>query len=883
MKLATLLRHAPCTGLCLLLAACGNGGSAIESLVPEVLGSLPAADTNRGTARLDDLDRDGVPAGIELMLGTDPDEIDSDHDGLSDHYELWGYAGVPVGIVGDMSAIPDANGNGVIALLDIGDMAGQVLRNASATIGEERVRVSFPEAGTFLPNDIDGDGIPNDFELSGFYVEFDDQQEPWFVKWTEGDYQKDYFKTDPTKWSTDGDPFSDWEESTKFNIDQRVKSPGDHPNIPAYPDLHLLLDKYTITLNQDVVIESSTGNTSQSSWTNQTAAAWSKETITENLKDFGGYGNGSIGIPGVSTGEGGGSVGFQMRWSYKKTSNTLNQTTVTNDTSGLTAQEWSSARAVSGNSLEAAFVNLNLHMVNTGTLPADNVSAVCNLRLGNFIIESFLAGNGENGELQGKMGTVIPLQVSTTGRSTPELPTGAPLVLTMNQLRSIQSGALSIEVVAFEADTVVWEIDPNTGRRTFLTTGDWSAYHNAIQNTSARLMLDFGDDPTYSPQLFNSPQLLNGIPVKRIDDIRVACFPLDGSYLGSPPAVDLVDAFMWAFETRDSEIGPVVTIRDPVSNWKHTSPIAAWEFGFDQQTVDMILADPQRFSNLFTIPIEPGNPVERVYTCTAPPPGELASPQIYWALCDPQTRKLRAYSRDVRGIREMRFKPDPKANYDGELMRVGYDPNDPEMAFFYTYDLPEQYVWTGFEQVVAINTDEKRSELPVRILGEELGSLERQDSFGVLWDELAPYSQSFGFDNEIVVNSPYDLRFTQTRGPSNSLVLSIEPLGNGLVHDALYVVDPDDGNGGPLLDGSGNVVYLIDYNYLRKQNYVGTPVGETVFAGISEIPPVSRTYAFKSANGTLGVFKPVLIATPIGGGLYKYSVQKIDWRSYEGI
>lgn len=811
-----------------------------------------------------DSDRDGIPDDVEIILGTDPDNIDSDMDGLTDHYELWGVDGLAVGIVGDTSHLPDPNGNGIIAALDPGDMGDRVLKNASSFLSQERVPVTLPEEGVFLPNDMDNDGIPNDFELHGFYFIYDENLEPYFVKWDGMVTDVRYFKTDPTKWSTDGDPYSDWEEATKINLDQRVKFPGDHPCIPAYPRMHLILDKYTITLNENVVIESAEGKAAESSWTNTTNSVNTTETVNQGQWAGGVFVDLKVGIQ-ANDPFFGVEGGVHVNGGYHNESTTVNETTVDNSTSGLTSEEWSTAKAVSGNTLEAAFINLNFHMVNTGTLPADNLVAVCNLRLGTEIIASFLAGNDENGELKGRSGNLITLQVSTTGRPTVDDPTGKPLALSLNQLRSLQCGApLTVEVESFEGDTVVWEIDPDTGRRAFLTYGEWSPYESAIKNTSARLLMDFGDDPTYAAQLFN------GLPIMRVEEVRVACFPTDGTYQGSPPRINLYDAFHWAFEVKPSSFGPVVTIRDPISNWKHTSLIANWNFGFDQETIQDILANPQDYENLFVIPIEPGNPVDRYYICKAPPQGELRQPQIYWALCDPEARTIRSYSRDVRGIKEMRFKPDPTADYDGEAMSVGYDPDDPDMQFFYTYELPAQYRWTGFEQVVAVNSDERRTTMNIQILGNQLGHLVDSGTFGVTGGGV----QGFSFNQGGIVTPPYDFTFSQ-EWIGEDLQITLTPMNGGTLHDAMIVIDPPP-------DPQGNPQYLLDYNYLRKQAYGSEVLQELIPAGPTNIAPLSRTYCVLSQTGVLAVFHPILFC-PDSTAPYRYEVGTIEWRTYEGI
>jgi hypothetical protein len=860
------LRRAGGLVVALWLVSCGGqaGSPAPLAQGPGGTQTGPArltAPPAHQTAAADD-DRDGVLDEVELALGTNPHDIDSDHDGLSDHWELWGVQGLAVGAVGSFASLPDANSNGIIAALDREDAGNVVLKHASAVLDQQRVPAVPAAPGVFDPADMDNDGIPNDFELAGFYVDYDSDIQPWLVKWDGKDLTKKYFKTDPTKWSTDGDPFNDFEESTKINLDQRVKIPGDHPCIPAYPDLHMILSKYTITLNQDVTIENSNGKSTESSWTNGVDTTWTEHVENNNDMGYGGYFEGKIGTDEEE------AFGYQMKWNVSHSTETETASVVKTDHSGLTASDWETAQVTSGNSLQAAFLNLNFDMVNTGTLSASNIVAVANIKLGNFIIANTLIGNGENGELPGRSAQVINLQASTTGRATPDHPTGENLTLTMNQLRSLQTGApLSVEVVSFKADTLVWQLDPGTGRRLFLSMGDWSPYQNAIQNTSARLVLDFNDDPTYDPQLFQ------GLPIKRMDDLRVACFPIDGTYHGSPPQINLLDAFVWAFETEPSDLGPVVTVRDGISGWKHTAPIVGWNFSFDTQTADEILANPEKYTNLFFLPIEPGNPHERVYTCKAPPTGDLVNPQIYWALCEPATRKIRAYSRDVRGISEMRFKPDPNADYDGELMGVGFDPSDPEMQFFYTYELPVGYKWTGNERVVAINLDSKRTELPVKIAGASLGTQLGSGIFGVTWPGPGDYVANLNFNSNLSVNPPADLEFREKRlGTALQLVVTPKM---GLVHDALYVVDGTDALGNPL--------YVIDYNYLRKQDYGTAPFTENIPSTLTATPvPQAHAYGVLSSNGHVAVLQPQL-KTSSTAAPYQWEVEKIIWRTYDGI
>lgn len=872
--------------LTLQLVSCGGSGlSDVGSMLADtIVQTVEQSQPLRSTAQID-TDRDGIPDSIELELGTNPYSNDTDLDGLSDHYELWGLDGYAVGEIGSMMGLPDPNGNGIISALDPGDMGNAVLKNHSAILGVERIPVTAPD-GSFLPNDVDGDGIPNDYELHGFYFKVAEDGLPYFYKWDGLDIEVKYFKTDPTQWSSDGDPFSDWEEATKINLDQRVKSPGDHPCIPAYPRLEAVLTSYTIELIEDTVVQTAEGGRAEQSWTNALESVNNGNITTETrgregeLKIGGTFKRETdTGIYRTDPFGFGGSIDIELN-GYELLgggSTTINSSVTINDTSGLSAEEWSTATSTATNTASAARLILNMKVINTGTLPATNAKVLFNLMIGSLTINSFVLNLEEFGELQPMMANPIDLRVAFDGRPAEFAPEGDPLELSIYQLRSIQMGApLAIAPQGFVAETLVWELDPATGRRKFLAMGPWGPYESAIQNVSAHLILDFRRDPQFAVGT------INGLPPRTTSDTRVFCYRTDSSYFGSPPDIRLGDAFIWAFNAVDSDLGPIVTIKDPISGSKHTSPLALWDFGLDKLTIEKILANPESFGNVFNLPLEPGNPGERVYTCSAPPPEALRNPKIYWATCEPKSRKIRAFSRDVRGLKEMRFKPDPDADYDGELMELGYDVADGHQQFFYTYTVPTQYKWTGREQVVAINNAEKRTVLEVQIEGSQLGFLVAEGTYGIVWDETGTFSQGFSFDSDVITDSPYDITFSQSFDPADTLSITITPQGNGGVHDALYVLDPVDSSGNPLYDDDNNQIYTLDYNYLRKQAYGTFPTDEPINKGIASVPPLNRTYAVRTQEGRLVVFRLELEAVQVGPD-YKYKVRAIKWRAYEGI
>jgi hypothetical protein len=715
-----------------VLTGCGDGGA-------QVAGALLD-----GRSAAHDTDSDGITDGREQALGTDPLKIDSDGDGLSDQYELWGVTGIPLGADGPTSGLPDANANGVHAALDRAEVGPQLLsaRGVSA-LDDTRVRVSAPGDDP-LENDLDGDYIPSDFELSGFYYEIDPiSGEDWFVKW-DGEPNRNYYKTDPTKWSTDADPWSDWEEATKRNLDQRLKHPGDHPCIPAYPEIQAVLVSYSV--EDASKIESTSGKTTQSGWTNSVESKDKTETdwnlnVTGSLE----YEHKTeVNVLGGIDHNNTLTFGVKVSGHYGSAHST--ESTTSNDTSGLSRQEWESA--IAGDTINTAKLILNLKLLNIGTLPANNAKVLFNLKLGDFIIDSFLvpltAENGY-GELEALGQNTVDYVVSNNGKGTVYV---APkdLFLSLPQLRTLHMGApLTVELVSFEAQTLVGEFDSTTGRRVNLNIGPWSAYQSALENSTARLLLDLGDD------LDLPPTLPGEIPARRTQEARVFAYDNTGSYIGSPPVVTLRDALRWAFDSRETTFGPTVTITDPVNRQKRTEFLADYVFGLDAGSLKLVKDNPQYREDLFSLPLYPSNPAERVYVAQAPPlvvPGESideSRPRVYSAAMFPyeQERRsimrpipppaptdpaykdydpdnpplqfdryvyvpvykptVRAFAVDREGVNEVRFLPRPGAF--GEKMTYVDDPQHPERGGFWEYEVPAHYIWTGFESVVAYNFD----------------------------------------------------------------------------------------------------------------------------------------------------------------------------------
>jgi hypothetical protein len=84
----------------------------LPSLAVQVFGNVsgegPAVDAPVASVGRDP-DGDGIGSAVEVVIGTDPDHIDSDGDFLSDAYEL---------AVGTSPRVPDTDGDGLLDWLD---------------------------------------------------------------------------------------------------------------------------------------------------------------------------------------------------------------------------------------------------------------------------------------------------------------------------------------------------------------------------------------------------------------------------------------------------------------------------------------------------------------------------------------------------------------------------------------------------------------------------------------------------------------------------------------------------------------------------------------------------------------------------------------------
>jgi Bacterial Ig-like domain/Bacterial TSP3 repeat len=183
-------------------------------------GATPVCDTTKGVCVAEvDSDGDGVPDAVEMMLGTNPNNPDSDNDGILDNFEL---SSTPDG-KGPFTPVNTDN-NGPIDALDT-DSDDDGILDALERDGA---------AGT-APQDFDGDKNPNyrdlDSDADGIPDKVEAGANPSAPVNTDGLDKPNYLDVD-----SDADGVDDKVEA---GVDPRVPSntDNDKPAVPDYVDL----------------------------------------------------------------------------------------------------------------------------------------------------------------------------------------------------------------------------------------------------------------------------------------------------------------------------------------------------------------------------------------------------------------------------------------------------------------------------------------------------------------------------------------------------------------------------------------------------------------------------------------------------------------------
>jgi photosystem II stability/assembly factor-like uncharacterized protein len=304
--------------------------------------------------------------------------------------------------------------------------------------------------------DLDGDCLDDDLERSGF-----DKDLEACTPGADG-----CFVTDPTAWSTDGDPYSDFQEATGVNMEATVESPYRHPLVAAAPQIEVRLDSYqyaprsTITDSQGQSVETGFETTfSVESTTAVTTTVGAEASLFEG--------------PKVSTETEVSqslTVGFSATASYNQELN------------------WETATTTTAN--EAAELTLFLRARNTGGGTAKNVRPVLNVTVGGELIGTVRPADPFPSNLTPGDALSDPVVVDrrVVGTET------EPITVTLEQLRRLRRGApIGVRVVGLEAEVERWNsADSNWSCGTASEPCLWESFQDQIDARTLRLGLDYG-------------------------------------------------------------------------------------------------------------------------------------------------------------------------------------------------------------------------------------------------------------------------------------------------------------------------------------------------------------------------------------------------------
>ena len=396
--------------------------------------------------------------------------------------------------------------------------------------------------------DDDGDGIDNALELNGYTYDPIGGLQPW-----SGDSTVTYYITDPRRWSTDGDPYSDFMEVSGVNMPGGVSQPYAHPLVAARPIISMYMFDYDVIPISDIT--NSEGGASVSTYTNSTT----------NENQLGGSVSTEFSFSPFKLGKVAVEVNYSHTWSRTQT---------TTNTSEI---NWE--KAVSTNSSEAARLKLRVYMENLGSASATDVVPTFNLQLGRKIIATITSP--EQANILSTAGTANSRYPATEGIVIDKTSNGDDIILSIDELRAIERGApLSLVVTQVSANVIRW----NPSEEQFSSTISWNAFENEIDPVTMTVQADIGNGERANYQVFAGTQFFD-------------------------PEFTLLDVFKTIFEVEGTGDNTVIEGRPyPLLWYLNTDSdvlIDAWEAQGEPENMLGLPAEENTFLSMVSPPLDP--------------------------------------------------------------------------------------------------------------------------------------------------------------------------------------------------------------------------------------------------------------------------------------
>lgn len=311
------------------------------------------------------------------------------------------------------------------------------------------------------------------------------------------------YQTDPTKWSTDLDPYSDSQEISGVNDVSGILHPANHPLIAGYPRVRAVLDKILIVPVQKIT--DSKGNSTEDSW---------ETSMTDTKKRTTGWSIGGSLSVGASKKDGP-EVSAGISGGYSDTTTKIKSSSSKNG--GKNKVDFKSATGIS--SVCAAHAWFTIRFENLGTAPITKLKPAFNL----FFNQGPLS-DAQKAELErknqgkedsdvqvaGQMFTFAPntlnrepLTIDNLAPKSSSKPYTFPYVgesganrsavicLTLDQLAFLENegGVITIDMLAKGGQINFW----NQNTKRVVTEGNWQDYHQIINKNSAIVDYDLID------------------------------------------------------------------------------------------------------------------------------------------------------------------------------------------------------------------------------------------------------------------------------------------------------------------------------------------------------------------------------------------------------
>ena len=320
--------------------------------------------------------------------------------------------------------------------------------------------------------DDDEDGIENSLEVNGYTYTPTDGLQPW-----DGDTTKTYYITDPLRWSTDGDPYSDYTEVTGVNMHPAVTWPENNPLVAASPIIVVKMPQYSITPNGEIT---DTDGGSQTEEMTQEASVSVEAGYEETV-------GGEVGTGGISA-SASSTVSMSVTASYALSSSVSKEV------------NWSKSRSV--NPSEAAFLTLGVYFENLGSAPINDVVSQFNVVIGNKVIATITPDLTINSLAPGERFPDASSSYVVIERDK----NNNQISLTMDELKSIQLGApISLVVTQVDGKIGRW----NSDSQSFQNDVDWSSWKSNIDPVVLNLHADLGDGETHLYRIYAGTSFFN--------------------------------------------------------------------------------------------------------------------------------------------------------------------------------------------------------------------------------------------------------------------------------------------------------------------------------------------------------------------------------------